>query len=521
MIFPPVLLATAAVQHLLDRGVAEWVICAGARNAAFVVLLAELQQRGVRVWHHFEERCAGFFALGRARILERPVAVVTTSGTAAAELLPAVVEAHYQGLPLVLVTADRPRHFRGSGAPQAIEQVNLFGPYAECQDVAAADDLQSAENVRISAPLQLNVCLEEPAAADIAELRQQCVRIPLPAEPRRAVLPAGATEDVRNILAGARNPLLLLGDLLDSEIPAAIALAESCTAPIWAEAASGLREHPALAARLIRGGDAALAQNWDAVLRIGGVPSCRLWRDLETQPAVPVFSLHRTAHRGLGRTENVRHHIWDYAQVPAPPTAGEPDDAQRRTDSPPATGPGISSDADLESRLVHALSLLIPAGSLVFTGNSLPVREWNAAATVTYRGLRVHTLRGANGIDGNLSAWLGLGADVPESWAIVGDLTALYDLAAPWILAQLPAARRRIVVLNNGGGRIFSRLPSLRPLQPGERSLMENPHTLSLAPVAALWGMDYRCLTSLEQDAAGSCPVLEGLADNALIELRC
>src|SRR5262249_9638323 len=116
----------------------EWCACAGARNSP---LFLELLERGdLHTFRFFEERSAAFFALGRIQATGRPVAVLTTSGTAAAELFPAVIEAHYTGAPLVAVTADRPRRYRGTGAPQSIEQVDLYGGYA-----AASWDLAAGE----------------------------------------------------------------------------------------------------------------------------------------------------------------------------------------------------------------------------------------------------------------------------------------------------------------------------------------------------------------------------------------
>jgi 2-succinyl-5-enolpyruvyl-6-hydroxy-3-cyclohexene-1-carboxylate synthase len=121
-----------------------------------------MASEGVKLWSFFEERCAAFFALGRIQADPQPVAILTTSGTAAAELLPAVIEAYYQGLPLVLITADRPRRFRGSGAPQSIEQKDLFGPYVSaCLDVEEGSSI--AWPTRLKAlPLHINVCLDEP-----------------------------------------------------------------------------------------------------------------------------------------------------------------------------------------------------------------------------------------------------------------------------------------------------------------------------------------------------------------------
>jgi len=118
--------ARAVIEEARVAGVREMCVCSGSRNAP---LLAVLSHSDLKLWTFVDERSAAFFALGRMKLLGAPVAVVTTSGTAAAELLPALVEAHYSGLPLVVITADRPARFRGTGAPQAIEQVNLFGVY--------------------------------------------------------------------------------------------------------------------------------------------------------------------------------------------------------------------------------------------------------------------------------------------------------------------------------------------------------------------------------------------------------
>jgi len=116
------------IHTLLERGVGEFVVCGGARNAILVAHLVSLNS--VKVWRHFEERSAAFFALGRTKETGLPCAVVTTSGSAVAECLPAVIEAHYSAKPLVIVSADRPEEFRGSGSPQVIEQVGIFSEYA-------------------------------------------------------------------------------------------------------------------------------------------------------------------------------------------------------------------------------------------------------------------------------------------------------------------------------------------------------------------------------------------------------
>ena len=158
--------------------------------------------------------------------------------------------------------------------------------------------------------------------------------------------------------------------------------------------------------------------------------------------------------------------------------------------------------------MVRWLSREIPEESLVFLGNSLPVREWNLAATWEDRGFRCFSNRGANGIDGALSTFLGLGCDERECWAILGDLTTLYDLSAPWVLNQMRCRNVRIVVVNNGGGRIFSRLPALRAISNSQRQLMENDHRTSFEHWASMWGMAYVQVTEKSKLSLPDGPVV-------------
>src|SRR5579872_3095728 len=144
----------AAARLLLDRvrraGAIDFCVCGGSRNAPLLAVLGAM--KGIRITTFGDERSAAFFALGRIKRDGNPVAVVTTSGTAAAELLPAAVESHYAGAPLLLITADRPADYRGTGAPQSIEQIGLFGPYA-------ATDIDRWD---FRGPLHINVEFDEP-----------------------------------------------------------------------------------------------------------------------------------------------------------------------------------------------------------------------------------------------------------------------------------------------------------------------------------------------------------------------
>ena len=307
--------------------------------------------------------------------------------------------------------------------------------------------------------------------------------------------------------------LIVISDIAEGDRGGMGPLAYGLEALVWAEASSGVRDIPVLQDRLVRCGDATMRHlPVQHVIRLGGVPSARFWRDLEDKPHLPVSWFSRCFHSGLARRENVQI-LGSDAAFPAGPTTVPADDFLAR-DAALYTRLGelLTQFPNAEPALFRRLSQVIPQGATVFTGNSLAVREWNLCADYG-RGHRVHVLRGANGIDGNLSAFLGIAADQEVAWCITGDLTALYDLSAPWMLPQLSAGKRRFVVIQNGGGKIFSRLPSLRGLNERERSLMENPHDIRLRGWAEMWRMDHR-------SGGGDIPGgLDALADHAVIEL--
>ncbi len=496
-------LAAHVLDEIFRAGVRELCVCAGARNSPLVSLLS--QDARFRTFRHFEERSAAFFALGRIKAIGLPFAVLTTSGTAAAELLPATMEAHYSGLPLVLVTADRPRRFRGTGAPQTAEQVGLFGVYVE-----AGLDLAGSERMDIGGwsrtrPLHVNVCFEEPLleAADGPGARS--------GGQAASLMPTGQSEGaarhrlteararVGEFLEVSRSPLVVVGALTPEERPPALEFLLALGAPVLAESLSGLREHPALQPLALRAGQGALVRKaasggsvaWmDGVMRLGSVPTLRLWRDLEgSLQRLPLLSLSSQPFSGAGRGAFVHAPL---AQVLGLLAAGvAPVRQETRLADLLARDRALDTavlhllreEARSEPGLIHRLSEHIPAGARVFLGNSLPVREWDLAATRSPRDLEMGASRGLNGIDGQLSTFLGFSLEGRENWALLGDLTALYDMAAPWILRQLPSLRVHAVVINNGGGKIFDRMFA--------DAAFQNRHDLSFEHLARFWGLDY------------------------------
>ena len=492
----------AAARHIVETirslGVNDFCVCSGSRNAPLLAVLASTPDLTIRTF--VDERGAAFFALGAARRLGGPVCVVTTSGTAVAEMLPAAIEAWYSGTPLVLLTADRPARYRGTGAPQSIEQEGIFGVYAA----------RSVQSWNGASAIHLNIEFDEPLIDEQVQGAQTGVPVPHQhgsdgrfgenVEAQTGVpVPHQFRSEVDALRIEFRRPLVLLGGLREEERDPVRRFAVTLNAPVYAEPLSGLREDSPLRDLLIRNERTLPRSSFDGVIRIGDIPTARFWRDLEEKNPLPVISFSRLPFPGLTRGEV--HPISALPDV----ASRDRDDALLKLDAQmdERWQQVLHDDPDSELAMFRAMSLRFPENSRVYLGNSLPVREWDLAATREPRGFRYGANRGANGIDGQLSTFFGWCDEEAHNVAVVGDLTALYDLNAPWIVPQL-AADFRIVIVNNDGGRIFERVPSLRSLSDEVRGRMiENAHGLRFGAWSEMFGIASR-VEELRPDAAAS-----------------
>ncbi|WP_246845159.1 2-succinyl-5-enolpyruvyl-6-hydroxy-3-cyclohexene-1-carboxylic-acid synthase [Bdellovibrio sp. NC01] len=498
-------LAAKVVQALVDTGVREFVLCAGARNSPLVHVLDE--NRNLKVYTFFEERSAAFFALGRIASTRRPVAIMTTSGTAVAELLPAAVEGTYSSLPLIMVTADRPKHYRGSGAPQTIEQVGIFSYYNEVAlDIDAENSHLSFKSLSWKKPVHVNVCFEEPLIdGPIPQIKipQHPERIRLPGQ-----LPLGTLKEMEKFL-NTHKPLVIVGILPEKAYGTVLEFLKHYKAPTYAEGISSLRGHPELQDILIQSGEQMIHRilksgECDSILRIGGVPTVRLWRDLEDKYRdIPVFSVGFNHYTGLSREVQHINSLDLLSQVEFTSKHSENvkinfDDSEKAA----KVRALLEKYPNSEQGMIHSLSKKAK-GASVYLGNSLPIREWDSCADLHSLPLRVAANRGANGIDGQISTFLGWSSTETENWCLVGDLTAMYDLSSLWVTSQLEAQKFRLVVINNGGGQIFSRM--------FKKEIFINKHQISFESWAKMWNWSYQQWHNI--------PVTTDLADKQIIEL--
>jgi len=254
-------------------------------------------------------------------------------------------------------------------------------------------------------------------------------------------------------------------------------------APVYAEALSGLREDVALRDLLIL--NERSITGFTSVLRIGNVPTLRYWRDLdEKHTSVEVTHVSDLPFAGLPRGELLH----DLPQCSPRPTAFDFAADRALHDRVNAV---LDAEPQSEQAIIREISRTLPRNSRVYLGNSLPIREWDAVATRENRGYEIGANRGANGIDGQLSTFFGWCKPDAHNVAIVGDLTAIYDLNAPWIVPQLDA-KPHVIIINNRGGRIFERVASLRRL---DKKMILNEHAIRFSDWASMFDIevDERC----------------------------
>lgn len=330
----------------------------------------------------------------------------------------------------------------------------------------------------------MNICLEEPNHKDFSQ--NAPLEFPLSVYQSSPLpVPPGMEDELDRFFEQCRHPFVVVSALKQKDREDVAQFLLKLQAPVYLEATSGLREDPRLAMLQVTRSAPPVGYPFDGVVRIGGVPTFRFWRDLqESNGAWPVFSLNDSPFSGLSWGPIQCCDLQEFFHNYTPPMLTQAQNWKTLDKEYQAKQLALyQEEPRSEASLVHALSNYIPPNSFVFLGNSLPIREWDQSATFAQKHLEIMASRGLSGIDGQTSTFLGAAEPEQENWCILGDITTLHDLSAPWILEQLETMRLNIVVINNGGGRIFAKI-----LKDEEN---QNQHQLSFKPFAEMWGMDY------------------------------
>lgn len=501
----------AMVAGFVAAGASDAVISPGSRSTPLA--LAMLRQPRLRCHVAVDERSAAFFALGIAKASRRPVLVLATSGTAPANWLPAVIEASQSGVPLLLISADRPPELQGCGANQTIDQIGLFSPHIRASHALGTphDGFDPAYLRRLAArayeqaiwphpgPVHINQPFREPLLplTDTAD-----VEIP---EAIRVAHPAlqSAPEDIRDFANRiSRRP----GVIVCGEMPgrredgkAIAALAERLNAPILAEPLSGLRYGDHDRSHLCVRYNHWLADQTfvekhqpDWVLRFGTFPVTRNLQNyvggIRQNHAVvepwPRWSdpAHRLTHLFRAEPTDVCTALLAESLVAAPGRWRQ-DFVERE------------SSAEKKADASHIAAMLeeIPDATPLFIGNSLGIRQLDSLSGSSEKAIHFYGNRGASGIDGNISTTMGIAAVHGNVVALLGDLTTQHDLGG---LALAQGRNAVIVVVNNAGGGIFDHLPQsqLPEFDQGWRT----PQQISFEHAALTFGLGFGRAESID-----------------------
>ena len=486
------------VDDLVRFGMEHACISPGSRSTP--IALALRRHPHVEVHVHLDERASAFFALGLAKATGRPVGVACTSGTAVAQLFPAVVEASMSRTTLVLLTADRPPELRGVGANQTIDQPGVFGAYV-CASIDAPvpgdePDEERWRELVVEAtraamgpppgPVHLNLPFREPLVPGDVRLKAS-----EPSGTEHAIVAAPEPEEIeafRRALASTDRGVILAGSMRESVT--LVELSRRSRWPLIAEPTSGHRSPGALSAGQFLLADERFRSSHtpDAVLQFGAAPTSRagleLIRRAGTLLIVDQDHLVADPHRKASLTVRVEAAALESELTAALEPRAETTWWRAWHDADGSARAAVDGELDrddrpFEGRVARDLAASLPEGSTLVVGSSMPVRDLDAYMAPR-DGLGVIANRGASGIDGFVSTALGVAASGVPTTAYCGDLTLLHDVGS-----LLWSARRGLdavfVVPNNDGGVIFSFLPQ-RAL-PELEELFTTPHGLDLASI--------------------------------------
>lgn len=445
------------IHSLIQFGVREWVVCAGSHNAPIV---SELQKnKKIKVHYHFDERGAAFYALGISRRLTSPVVVVTTSGTAVAECLPAVIEAFYSGDKLIILSADREEKFIGTGAPQVINQNKVLSSHSKYLEIT---NLTKKITFPTTLPVHINIRFSEPLFDN-----DKKSKLKISFEKKDRVKKKIITID--SFIKDKKSPLVIIeqtNSLTKNELEKLII---SLGAPVLAHPRSGLLYSQKIKKFIIKYSDDVLKKYPpDSVIRIGEVPCTSFWRDLERDPKlkkIPIYNFAERGLSGLART-NKLFNLELYT-----PQCKNTFNFTEYLNKAKKFGEYLHSchkflckkHPQAELSLLQSIEKLIKY-DLLYLGNSLPIRDWEKLLSDSKVYKDVFGNRGANGIDGQIATFAGIMNG--KSVGVFGDLTSLYDLPSFTLLKE--KFDYKIVIINNNGGKIFKRLPYFSSKFPGK-----------------------------------------------------
>ncbi len=517
----------AFVDELARAGVRHVCLCPGSRSTPLAMMFAD--NDAFRLWMHLDERACAFFALGLAKASREPVVLVCTSGTAAANFFPAIVEAYQARVPLIVLTADRPPELRDTGAPQTIDQIKMYGAYAKWfAEIALPEaNVEMMRYARTMACRAVAKSAESPAGVVHFNMPFREPLVPLAteisvndaehdaffgrADGKPFVTVAreiGSPDDIviralAQQLEQTERGLIIAGMQNDCAFPQAVTrLAKVLGYPILADPLSQVRCGEHERANVIDSYDAFLRDASivkqlapESVLRFGAIPT--------SKPVLLYLQQHALARQILVGDDHEPAHVasdmlradatlfcdalMKKIRVPREDSAWLTQWRDMNTTTKSAIRAQIDSYDELfEGRVFSELAECLPDSAICFVSSSMPVRDLETFFPASAMNIRFLSNRGANGIDGVVSTALGAGAASSESLVLViGDIALYHDLNG-LLAAKLHKLNALIILIHNDGGGIFSFLP--QAAHPAHfEPLFGTPHGLNFEHAAKLY----------------------------------
>ena len=555
------------MDELARAGVRHVCISPGSRSTPLALMIAEHPR--LKSWVHLDERSGAFFALGMARALDEPVAILCTSGTAAANFYPAIVEANIAGIPLVVLTADRPPELRDVGAGQTIDQNQLYGSHVKWFVEVALPDAspamlryartlaaRSAATSRSNppGPVHLNFPFREPlvptpvepdssfTSDDLAAWRGRTGDAPwVKVSPGSMSAEEGVVSRLASRLRDAKRPVIVCGPQPDPMLGNSLGeIARALSAPLLADPLSQLRwgshDRTALIDRydaMVRHPHAVDSLTPDFILRIGAIPTSKAlfqWIEKQTDASLVVVDQARWPDPSLRAHEMIQADARSLCESLLPCLSGGSNSSswlnrwQSANDIASSALVEFSNalDEPFEGGALAEIVACLPERATLFASSSMPVRDLDTFGEGDARLIRVFANRGANGIDGVISSALGAAAATRElnggpTVLAIGDIAFYHDMNG-MLAAKAHAIDATIVVINNDGGGIFSFLPQAADGKHFEK-LFGTPHGLDFSHAAALYGATYHLASDSESLRRSVAAGIDGSGLH-IVELR-
>ncbi|WP_432360140.1 2-succinyl-5-enolpyruvyl-6-hydroxy-3-cyclohexene-1-carboxylic-acid synthase [Sporosarcina sp. UB5] len=508
---------------LIQAGVREAVISPGSRSTPLAYAFASSDN--IQTYMQVDERSAAYFALGLAKASGRPVVLLCTSGTAASNYYPAITEAFYARIPLIVLTADRPHELRGVGAPQAIDQLNMYGKHVKFSvDLPLAEDneeldwfLERHVNRAVSVamtkpmgPIHLNIPLREPLLIDFDRRLGTSTfveRIHGDSE-----LSANQKQSLETLFSNAENGLIIVGEMpIGFDKDAFWNFAKRLQWPVLCDPLSNLRSevpHDCRSLCIVHYDALLKSETFQAkvvpntVIRFGAQPVSKPLSLFLKHYRPSVFIAVDESPEFRDSLGIVTHHLQSSPEsVYDVPKQQEPTfyceawcSAEKFAEAATRRYEGMAGD---EGVVVKTLFDILPDGSDLISGSSMPIRDVDTFFTKTEKDITLFANRGTNGIDGVVSTAFGIeAARKRPTYLLIGDLSFLHDVNG-LIVSRFHKTNLTIIILNNDGGGIFSYLPQAS-VENHFEELFGTPTGLTFEHVGAMYDTQYAAVHTVE-----------------------